>query len=577
MTPTLRYSAGAGVPVDLDRLVASRLLVQANSGGGKSRAIRQLLEETHGRIQHLVIDPEGEFSTLRERFDYVLAAPKDGDVLATPKTGRRLCRGLMELGASAVLDIYDLALQDRREFVKLFLMELMSLPRALWRPLIVVIDEAHAFAPQTGESQALEGVTTLCTQGRKRGFCAVLATQRISKLHKDAAAELLNKLIGRTGLDVDVKRAGDELGFDKDQRDQLKFLSPGEFFVYGPAIANAVQKARTGDVKTSHPEAGRVSAAPPPPPERVRKVLAQLADLAQKAETEARTIADLDRENAVLRSQVRKLERGTLAANPRIDQAAIDAAVARVVAKTDRDWRVIFERRGRVLAQVATTLDRAATTITQSASDLRQAVELPVPSANGHEPAARRNDPAPLRDVAPVSRNGHSAPSSNGALGKTPRRMVDALAQLASLGVDEPSRENVAGWVGISANTGTFRNYLSELRANEAIEDLADGRLRLTETGQALTSGQLPIESLDALHEVWSRKLGRTPAGMLAVLIEAYPEPVSRADLGAAVGISHETGTFRNYLSVLRSPGIMRDVSRTHVAATELLFPPGLS
>jgi DNA helicase HerA-like ATPase len=80
-------------------------------------------------------------------------------------------------------------------------------------------------------------VITLCTQGRKRGFCAVLATQRISKLHKDAAAELLNKLIGRTGLDVDVKRAGDELGFDKEERQDLPRSSPGEFFVYGPAIS----------------------------------------------------------------------------------------------------------------------------------------------------------------------------------------------------------------------------------------------------------------------------------------------------------------------------------------------------
>jgi hypothetical protein len=33
--------------VDLDRLIESRLLVQANSGGGKSTLIRYLLEQTH--------------------------------------------------------------------------------------------------------------------------------------------------------------------------------------------------------------------------------------------------------------------------------------------------------------------------------------------------------------------------------------------------------------------------------------------------------------------------------------------------------------------------------------------------
>jgi len=41
----------------------------------------------------------------------------------------------------------------------------------------------------------------------------VVATLRLSKLHKDTAVECNNKLIGRTGLDVDVKRATVELGF----------------------------------------------------------------------------------------------------------------------------------------------------------------------------------------------------------------------------------------------------------------------------------------------------------------------------------------------------------------------------
>lgn len=52
----------------------------------------------------------------------------------------------------------------------------------------------------------------LATRGRKRGYCLALATQCLSKLRKDAAVEMINKLIGRTGLDIDVKRAGDDLG-----------------------------------------------------------------------------------------------------------------------------------------------------------------------------------------------------------------------------------------------------------------------------------------------------------------------------------------------------------------------------
>lgn len=70
----MKFSIGPGVSCALETLVNTRLLIQANSGAGKSWAIRRLLEQTHGYVQHLVIDPEGEFASLRAKFDYVLAA-----------------------------------------------------------------------------------------------------------------------------------------------------------------------------------------------------------------------------------------------------------------------------------------------------------------------------------------------------------------------------------------------------------------------------------------------------------------------------------------------------------------------
>lgn len=72
-TPTLGTTPAGPAPLDVDRLVGGRMLLQASSGYGKSWALRRILEQTHGRVQQIVIDPEGEFYTLREKFDYVLA------------------------------------------------------------------------------------------------------------------------------------------------------------------------------------------------------------------------------------------------------------------------------------------------------------------------------------------------------------------------------------------------------------------------------------------------------------------------------------------------------------------------
>lgn len=42
--------------IDLSKLIDSRLLVQANSGGGKSWILRRILEQSHGKVQQIIID-----------------------------------------------------------------------------------------------------------------------------------------------------------------------------------------------------------------------------------------------------------------------------------------------------------------------------------------------------------------------------------------------------------------------------------------------------------------------------------------------------------------------------------------
>src|SRR5437588_6833740 len=95
------------ISFDLPTLLDTRLLIQANSGGGKSWLIRRILEQSHGNVQHIIVDSEGEFSTLREQYDYVLAG-KDGDTPADPKSAALLARKLLELNVSAIRDLYAL-------------------------------------------------------------------------------------------------------------------------------------------------------------------------------------------------------------------------------------------------------------------------------------------------------------------------------------------------------------------------------------------------------------------------------------------------------------------------------------
>jgi hypothetical protein len=60
--PSIPRSTGSSRVVDLEQLLATRLLVQGNSGSGKSHLLRRLLEQSAPWVQQTIIDPDGASS-----------------------------------------------------------------------------------------------------------------------------------------------------------------------------------------------------------------------------------------------------------------------------------------------------------------------------------------------------------------------------------------------------------------------------------------------------------------------------------------------------------------------------------
>jgi DNA helicase HerA-like ATPase len=86
-----------------------------------------------------------------------------GELSANPRHAVLLERRLIEFKVSAVVDLFELKLAERRQFVKLFLESLIHLPRELWRPMLVILDEAHIYCPErgSGEAESTEAVISL--------------------------------------------------------------------------------------------------------------------------------------------------------------------------------------------------------------------------------------------------------------------------------------------------------------------------------------------------------------------------------------------------------------------------------
>ena len=245
---------GGAVPIDLEELLATRLLVQGNSGSGKSHLLRRLLERSAGQVQQVVIDPEGDFVTLSGAYGHVVIEAGD----YSEREIARFATRLREHRASVVLSLEGLEVEGQMRCAAAFLSAMFDAPREHWYPALVVVDEAQLFAPAAaGEvteevrRASLSAMTNLMCRGRKRGLAGVIATQRLAKLAKNVAAEASNFLMGRTFLDIDMARAADLLGMDRRQAEAIRDLQRGTFLALGPAVSRRPITVRIGAVETS--------------------------------------------------------------------------------------------------------------------------------------------------------------------------------------------------------------------------------------------------------------------------------------------------------------------------------------
>jgi DNA helicase HerA-like ATPase len=244
---------GTSALLDLEELLATRLLVQGNSGSGKSHLLRRLLEQSAPLVQQAVIDPEGDFVTLADKFGHVVvdASRSEGDL-------QKIAARVRQHRVSVVLNLEGLDAEAQMRCAAAFLGGLFDADRDLWYPMLVVVDEAQLFAPAAaGEVSdearkvSLGAMTNLMCRGRKRGLAGIIATQRLAKLAKNVAAEASNFLMGRTFLDIDMARAADLLGMERRQAEVFRDLERGHFVALGPALSRRPVPIRIGNVETS--------------------------------------------------------------------------------------------------------------------------------------------------------------------------------------------------------------------------------------------------------------------------------------------------------------------------------------
>ncbi|MCK5631094.1 ATP-binding protein [Candidatus Bathyarchaeota archaeon] len=120
-------------------------------------------------------------------------------------------------------------------------------------PVIVIIEEAHRFAPSGENSPSTAAIRTLATEGRKFGICLVVVTQRPNRLDSTVLSQCVTNIVMKVKNPSDlnsIKLSAENI--TDDLIDLLPRFEKGEAVVMGEAFPISIRFRVRSERKTEH-------------------------------------------------------------------------------------------------------------------------------------------------------------------------------------------------------------------------------------------------------------------------------------------------------------------------------------
>ena len=467
-------------------------------------------------------------------------------------------KAILENNVPTIIDMSSLTRPERVLYVKRFLEALMQLPKQYWKPCLVFLSEAHSFAGQQGFQESTAAVIDLATRGRKRGYCAIFDTQRIAKFHKDAAAECNNVFLGRTFLDVDMKRAAEILGFtSKQDMLQMRELKEGEFYAFGQAMEpNHVHKIMVNKANTTHPKAGgllNVQVSPPTP--KIKEMLTKLALLPQQEKEVIKDKQDHQKRIKDLETQLR--QRQPL---PVKDTAELQRM--QTLLKENMDKAKLLQRQLQQAQNVTKSFKTEVITKLKNIISMLERPEKDIPEIILKTLDKRIEDVKQAKVF--TSQEAKEQVFGTITYGRCEREIYNFLNSNQDRTF---TKIQIAAMIGYSPKSSGFNNSMGKLNSIGA----------LSKRGNGITIGQtipdMPITSNTKYSlDLIKSKLGKCEREIFEVLLDHFEDEYTKEELAEATASRYSaiSSGYNNSLGKLNSLGFIQRQSGSIRLSTEI-------
>ncbi|HEY8723419.1 MAG TPA: DUF87 domain-containing protein [Gaiellaceae bacterium] len=579
----LKIATGFALPIDV---AGESTAILAKKGAGKSNTAKVIVEEMldHGGVQVIALDPIGHWWSLRAGangkpgggYPVAVFGGMHGDLPLEETAGKLLAQTAVESGQSIVLDVSGLDSNGAMQrFVYEFLEELYKLKQKTPTPLLLVLEEADEFAPQDPKGanvpRMVGAANRISKRGRGRGIGMLYVTQRSAALNKNVLDQadtlIVMRTIGprdRTAIEGWVKHQ-DAAGMDQ-VLPSLPGLATGEAWIWTPERSLLervkIRKARTFD-SSQTPKPGETAIVADVKPIDVDKLGAAIKATVERVKEN--DPAELRKRLAALQRELAKrpTETTTVEIERVVEVPVLNGNVGQLQAAVDA-MQEVAERltaTGELVLTSARELSTAIAAVTAPAAR-RAPVPKPTPRPAAARPPVARPAPAP----APAE-EGDFRPS------KSQQRILDALSWFEWIGIDAPARPALAFIAGTRPTSGGFKNNLGALRTAALIAYPAGSRVQLLAAGRSLSAALSETPTDEALQEAVLAAVTGSQAAIVRALLDTFPDPLSRDELAAAVGVPTTSGGFKNNLGALRTLELIDYPSPGYVVALPVLFP----
>lgn len=563
-----------------DEAQDDRLGFVGTAGSGKTynscSAIERILDRG-GRV--IIPDPLGVWWGLRLKPDGVTPSPykvvifggPHGDLPLNEHAGALIGETVATIQESCIIDLSELGTKAaERRFMLAFLTALYR--NATKEPVHLAFDEADMWAPQRlldkeGESAKLLGMMeTVVRRGRVKGFIPWLITQRPAVISKDVLSQIDGLVAFRLTSQQDREAIGEwvkgqaDIAQWKQLYGELATMERGQGVVWMPGrgilLTAQFPEKRTFDSSRTPKRGETVTSAELKPID-----LGALKDRLSKVEAEAKA-----NDPKALKAEIARLKREAAIQAPVASGPSYEEGKSHGYTEGRHDGYREGELKGRqiavdILTPLLARIDGLHADMASILRDLGRTdmmVSPPTPVTKWIAPRPKVASPAPAARPNVAAGPGEKMSGAE-------RKILTALAQYP----DGRSKRQVAILTGYAANGGGFNNAMSSLRTKGWLDGRGDP-LRITNAGLAALGSYEPLPSGKDLLEHWLGQLSKAERAILVELYRAYPDALTKEQLGALTGYEPNGGGFNNALSRLRTLELIE--GRGEMRASEDLF-----